>query len=577
MTESESTRPTILVVDDSPSHLTQLSKLLMDNYHIKIAKSGIKALEIANASPPDMVLLDIMMPEMDGYEVCRRLKANDLTRLIPVIFLTAKFETEDEELGFSVGAVDFIHKPISPPIMLARIKTHLEIKSWHSFLQNQNAWLKEGVERRLSEVSRLDEQNRLLQKQTELLTIAKDSLDQTNHELTLEIAKRLNIESALNDSIRRVEEKELAKSRFLAAAGHDLRQPLAAANLFIDALKHTRPNAGQDQIIQRLAHALSTFNGLLDALLNISKLDAGVIKPEYSTIDVVEIFNLLEQNFAAVANEKQLRFKLFFPMNEKVFIHSDIGLVNSILMNLVSNAIKYTTRGAILICARRRDNNVLFQVWDTGIGIKVDDLENIFDEFYQVNNPHRDREKGLGLGLTIAERALNLLDGSIKCRSRVGYGSVFEFSLPMGLSSNDVTQTAVSNLPDDDVNQEKFVRGKHFVVVENDALVAEAMYKVLQMMGGKVELFHRPEIALPHTNIEHADYYIVDYMLEGSLNGIQFLNQLRQKKGVPINAVLVTGDTSTAFVREMENCDWPVLHKPVTISKLIDRLRAHAL
>jgi hypothetical protein len=140
-----------------------------------------------------------------------------------------------------------------------------------------------------------------------------------------------------------------------------------------------------------------------------------------------------------------------------------------------------------------------------------------------------------------------------------------------------VTQTAVSNLPDDDVNQEKFVRGKHFVVVENDALVAEAMYKVLQMMGGKVELFHRPEIALPHTNIEHADYYIVDYMLEGSLNGIQFLNQLRQKKGVPINAVLVTGDTSTAFVREMENCDWPVLHKPVTISKLIDRLRAHAL
>jgi signal transduction histidine kinase len=574
MTKSEYTRPTILVVDDTPAHLNLLSNLLKRQYRINAATSGAKAIELAISAPPDLVLLDIMMPDMDGYEVCRRLKANDSTRLVPVIFLTAKFEIEDEELGFAVGAVDFIHKPISPPIVLARVKTHLEIKSWHDFLQKQNAWLREGGERRLSEVNRLDEQNQQLQKQTELLTIARDSLDRTNNELTAEIAKRIDAESALKDSMRRVEEKELAKSRFLAAAGHDLRQPLAAATLFIDALKFSPHSADQNQIIQRLDYAISTFNGLLDALLNISKLDAGVIKPEYSLVNIVEIFNLLEKNFAPVAMEKQLGFKLFFPMKESVCILSDIGLVNSILMNLVSNAINCTSRGAILIAARRRGSRVLFQVWDTGIGIKADHIEHIFDEFYQINNPQRDRAKGLGLGLAIAKRALTLLGGEITCRSRVGHGSVFEFSLPMGGAPNQMTPSATAAPLDEDIKQATFIRGRHFVVLEDDALVAEAMCKALRMMGGEVELFHSAEIALSHATIEYADYYfIVDHMLEGALDGIQFLNQLREKLGKPINALLVTGDTSPAFVREAADCDWPVLHKPVNISKLIDHIK----
>ncbi len=145
----------MLVVDDTPANLSLLSNLLKEQYRIKVANSGAKALELAAAAPPDLILLDIMMPEMDGYEVCRRLKANEATRRVPVIFLTAKTETEDEELGFSVGAVDFIHKPISPPIVAARVKTHLEIKAWHDFLQDQNAWLQQQVEKRLSEITHL--------------------------------------------------------------------------------------------------------------------------------------------------------------------------------------------------------------------------------------------------------------------------------------------------------------------------------------------------------------------------------------------------------------------------------------
>ncbi len=151
MTPSTNERPTILVVDDSPTNLSLLSNLLKEKYRVKVANNGIKALELAAVTPPDLVLLDIMMPDLDGYEVCRRLKAANLTRLVPVIFLTAKTEIEDEELGFSVGAVDFIHKPFSPPIVLARVMTHLEIKSLHDSLRVQNHFIKKTFSRYMSD------------------------------------------------------------------------------------------------------------------------------------------------------------------------------------------------------------------------------------------------------------------------------------------------------------------------------------------------------------------------------------------------------------------------------------------
>jgi putative two-component system response regulator len=157
MTGAAHESPTVLVVDDTPTNLKLLNDLLKDNYRVKLANNGMRALELAAGAPPDLVLLDIMMPEMDGYEVCRRLKASEATQHVPVLFLTAKTEIEDEELGFSVGAVDFIHKPISPPIVLARVRTHLQLKAWQDFLQDQNAWLRQEVERRLSDVNRLQE------------------------------------------------------------------------------------------------------------------------------------------------------------------------------------------------------------------------------------------------------------------------------------------------------------------------------------------------------------------------------------------------------------------------------------
>jgi CheY-like chemotaxis protein/anti-sigma regulatory factor (Ser/Thr protein kinase) len=289
-----------------------------------------------------------------------------------------------------------------------------------------------------------------------------------------------------------------------------------------------------------------------------------------------ELFNWLEQSFTPLTGEKQLDFRLRIPVKKTLAVHSDIGLLKSVLMNLVSNAIKYTTEGTVLVSARQRGREVLLQIWDTGMGIPEECIESIFDEYYQVHNPQRDRTKGLGLGLPIAKRALALLDGEITCRSQVGHGSVFEFRLPLARASSRVAQgaseAAPGNVPKDTIDK-LFMQGKRLVVVEDNVLVAQAMESYLKIMGAEVECFNSPEDTLHHADIEHTDFFIIDYMLGNTFNGMQLLDMLRQKSGKPIHAVLVTGDTSTAFIRNAKKCAWPVLHKPIDLPLLISSLR----
>jgi PAS domain S-box-containing protein len=375
----------------------------------------------------------------------------------------------------------------------------------------------------------------------------------------------------LNEAKNEIQRKEFAKSRFLAAAGHDLRQPLAAANLFIDALRLTYPSEKQNLLISRLDQAMSNFNGLLNALLDVSRLDGGMIKPEYTLVPIVDLFSWIEQTFAPAAGKKQLRFKLQFPMKDSLAIRTDIGLLKSVLQNLITNSIKFTAKGGILVSARRRDKQLLFQVWDTGIGISTEHINHIFDEFYQVNNPHRDRTQGLGLGLYIAKRTLALFEGDVRCHSKVGRGTVFEFLVPWTDLLHEELPAGTDLLLNQNA-QIEFVRGKTFIVVEDDLLVAEALCGALESTGAKVKVFGKAEEALSAAHSEPADFFIVDYMLEGKLSGIQFLNQLSQALMKPVKGIIVSGDTSTAFAREIEKSIWPVIYKPVNLSQIITRL-----
>lgn len=220
------------------------------------------------------------------------------------------------------------------------------------------------------------------------------------------------------------------KSRFLAAASHDLRQPMFAINLFKDALSKTLLNEEQRRIDSSLSQSIQSLVDLLDALLDISKLDAGTITPKSKLIGVHELFSGIEADFSTVANAKALRFKLQVPLGNLALV-SDGQLLQGLLRNLIGNSIKFTERGGVLVGLRRRGNQAILQVWDTGIGIAPEHLDSIFEEYFQVDNPERNRAKGLGLGLSIAKRQAQLLGTEIICRSRIGKGCVFEFRLPL--------------------------------------------------------------------------------------------------------------------------------------------------
>jgi signal transduction histidine kinase len=245
-----------------------------------------------------------------------------------------------------------------------------------------------------------------------------------------DISLRKQAEAELLLAKLQAESASIAKTRFLAAASHDLRQPIQAINLFRDALNRTDLSEEQKIIANFLSRSVHLLGELLYSLLDISKLDAGQVRPQLKELPVEELFKAVDAEFSTLALQKKLRFKLFYPFKDMVVV-ADPGLILSVLRNLIGNALKYTERGGVLVAARKRHRSVLIQVWDTGIGIEPHYGEQIFDEFFQIGNTQRDRAKGLGLGLAIARRMAELFDGKLSYRSRFGRGTVFEISLPL--------------------------------------------------------------------------------------------------------------------------------------------------
>lgn len=217
-----------------------------------------------------------------------------------------------------------------------------------------------------------------------------------------------------------------AKSRFLAAASHDLRQPILAINLFQDALNKTCLDAEQKRIADCLSRSAQNLSDILTELIEFSRLYSGGTLPSLRPVSAEEIFGNIEMEFAPLAMARRLRLKFFFPQKELLLL-TDLRLLPNMLRNLIDNAFKYTLTAGVQIGVRRRGDHALIQVWDTGIGIVPEHIDLIFDEYFQVGNPERDNAKGLGLGLSIAKRLAQALGSRISCRSRLGKGTVFGF------------------------------------------------------------------------------------------------------------------------------------------------------
>lgn len=362
-----------------------------------------------------------------------------------------------------------------------------------------------------------------------------------------------------------------AKSRFLAAASHDLRQPIQAINLFKNALDRTDLDEEQRRISNYLSRSVASLGELLDALLDISTLDSGVMVPKPARVDVHDLFCRIDEEFSVMATAKSLRFKLHFPCKDTA-LATDGELLHSLLRNLIGNAIKYTERGGVLVSLRRRGTQALIQVWDTGIGIAPEHSGNIFDEYFQVANPERDKAKGLGLGLAITKRLAKLLNTDIVCHSQPGRGSVFGVSVPLA-SSPQGDELSPCELGERCRGVESALVGRHVAIIEDDTMVAKALQVSLELLGMQATVYGSAEDALADAGITDAEFYISDYRLPGA-NGIQLLEAIQQRRKHAIRALLVTGEKSPGGIDLTQSSRWPVLSKPVALPTLIAALEA---
>jgi len=355
---------------------------------------------------------------------------------------------------------------------------------------------------------------------------------------------------------RLAEDAERAKTRFLAAASHDLRQPLHALNLFVAQLRTETDPAERIRVTGQIDAAVTAMNGLFDALLDISKLDAGALAPELTTFPVAHLLKHIETTSAPEAREKGLRLR-FVPCD--AWVRSDFILLQRILLNLVSNAIRYTAGGGVVVGCRRRGQRLRIEVWDSGIGIAENQRQNIFREFYQVADPQRNRRRGpgLGLGLAIVDRLCRLLDHRLELVSTPGRGSRFAVSLPSVAAPQEAIEH--SKAPADPVS------GKLIVVIDDDALALDAMRGLLRSWGCLVVTAGSEGSALASLagDDQRPDLIISDYGLADGHTGVEAIQRLRSALRAPIPAFLVTGDIAPERLREASANGFHLLHKPV--------------
>ncbi|MGH6762395.1 MAG: ATP-binding protein [Phyllobacterium sp.] len=380
--------------------------------------------------------------------------------------------------------------------------------------------------------------------------------------------------SVLISRLEKERDKALAanrsKSRFLAAASHDLRQPIHALGLFIATLGAWSRRSDVDSeaahtLSQRMQTVVINLSGLLDSLLDISRLDARVVKPVIGPVALSRFFNDLHEEFSGIAREKGIRFGI---VQTSAWVETDPILLKRILGNLLSNALKFTNCGGVILGCRHRCGRVIVQIADTGTGIPKDQLTSVFDEFYQLDNEARDREKGLGLGLSIVKRTADLLKHDIKIRSIPNRGTIVSIALPLSAAIMPVhshVSTPVTS-------------GLSIVLLDDDRAVIEAMTQLLSSWGHRViagrnldDLFNKIPTA-NSSNEAEVDFIIADYRLGSSLEGPEAIDRIRRRLNRNVPALLVTGDTSPEQLLDASRTGFRVLYKPVHPDELKDSL-----
>jgi signal transduction histidine kinase len=376
-----------------------------------------------------------------------------------------------------------------------------------------------------------------------------------------ELVEQLKLETGIAAAAQReAEHANTAKSKFLAAASHDLRQPIHAQGLFLEVLSRTDQTKHQQELLASARAASEASSEMLNALLDFSRIEAGVIEPQLQPFRLQPLLHKIERELAPQADAKNIVFRT---RDTELAVQTDPVLLELILRNLVSNAIRYTEHGGILLGCRQRGSLALLEVWDTGIGIAPEHQNEVFREFHQLGNPERDRRKGLGLGLAIADGMARALQHELSLASKLHHGSVFRLALPV---------TSTPALQDLVLQSKTRLLNARLLVIDDDAIVREGMLQLLRDWGCECDAAESIEDALALVQLNVPDVVISDYRLREQRTGVEAIEAIRAQLGTPIPALLITGDTAPKRLREAQASGIPLLHKPVSPSKLYRRL-----
>jgi len=404
----------------------------------------------------------------------------------------------------------------------------------------------------LRRVTKLEDEQNILEREDELGRMAR-SFNRLKEDLW---EQGVGLQNAKEDADR----ANKAKSVFLASASHDLRQPLNAMQMYIAALKTKVDDDEVLKIIEDINAVSGSTARLLNALLDVSELEVGAIKPRYEEFPINNIFTSIFQSFSPLAKDKGLQFRI---VPSSIFVKSDPDLLERILGNFMSNAIRYTHSGSVMIGCRRRGNMVSIEVWDTGCGISDNQMSNIFEDFYQIENKERDRSKGLGLGLALAKRLSISLNHKIVSKSKLESGSCFSVLVEIGNENNsDDKLEILTNVMD--------LSGVKVLLVEDDIDVLKSTQQLLESWGCIVtagrdqdeikDIIGSDGYLLP-------DIVVADNRLPGDASGIDVVKLVQKELASLIPSVIVTGDVERSHVQSITDQGFPVLLKPIQPAK----------
>lgn len=371
-----------------------------------------------------------------------------------------------------------------------------------------------------------------------------------------------NLLKDLQKQTQQAEQASQNKSRFLAAASHDLRQPIHSLSLLTSAIAPEVTSKRGKHILSQIDNANEAMLNLLHSLLDISKLDAGIINPELKVFESEEIIHSLINEFQPIAINNELELRTH---NRSLLIESDPVLLKTILRNLLQNAMRYTKKGKVLLSCREKNKKIQIQVWDTGQGIPAHSQELIFAEYQQLHNPERDQNKGLGLGLSICKRLATLLDIKLTLKSIVGSGSVFTLELPV------VTSSQIENHQKTKVKQlmthakSNLLEGTTILIIDDNPSVLNAMSTLLENWQctalAAESIDSTIKIAKSHNG--SIDAIIADYRLRDNTTGVEAIDAFNKHVEKKVSGILITGDTSPERIQKLSAHGLPVLHKPI--------------